>query len=92
MDEFKNVTKEDIIVFQEIFNDLLCRLNVSKSELGRLLGVSRQHIENLAHKRHPMNKMQCIAINSILKELKCREYLLYYEQLVNEYEEIKMHS
>ena len=92
MDEFKNVTKEDIIIFQEIFNDLLFRLNVSKSELGRLLGVSRQHIENLAHKRHPMNKMQCIAINSILKELKGEWYFFYYEFLINQYDEIKMHS
>lgn len=92
MDEFKSITKEDIIVFQEIFNDLLSRLNVSKSELGRLLGVSRQHISNLAYKTHPMTKMQCIAINIILKELKGEDYLFYYERLINEYEEIKMHS
>lgn len=92
MDEFKNVTKEDIIVFQEIFNNLLFLLNVSKSELGRLLDVSRQHISNLAYKTHPMTKIQYIAINSILKELRGIEYLLYYETLVNEYKECKMHS
>lgn len=61
---------EELLAFQDNFGDMLKSSGISQGAFGSMVGVSRQQINNLIHKRVKMSKTQYIAFNVVLVYLK----------------------
>lgn len=61
---------EEFLAFQDNFGELLKSSGITQEELGSLVDLSRQQINNIIHKRTKMTKTQYIAFNAVLGYLK----------------------
>lgn len=57
---------EELLAFQDNFGEILKSSGVTQEEFGSLVGLSRQQINNMVHKRTKMTKIQYIAFNVVL--------------------------
>ena len=61
---------EELLAFQDNFGELLKSSGISQEAFGSMVGLSRQQINNLVHKRVKMSKTQYIAFNVVLGYIK----------------------
>lgn len=61
---------EELLAFQDNFGEILKSTGILQEAFGSMVGLSRQQINNLVHKRLKMSKTQYIAFNVVLGYLK----------------------
>ena len=61
---------EELLAFQDNFGKLLKSSGISQEAFSSMVGLSRQQINNIIHKRTKMTKTQYIAFNAVLVYLK----------------------
>lgn len=69
-----NETIQDL--FEQYLQEIRGYANLSTTQLGELIGVSRQTINNMEAGRTPINKCTCIALSAIFEGLAERDTML----------------